>query len=175
MDVKEAVLRRRSIREFNDKPITDESIRELLESAMAAPSARNMQPWEFYVIKNKSLQKQLRGALPNANMNSSLIIIVAGNDQRGLTHQVNDYWIQDCSAAIENMLLTATSLGIASCWCGLFPMAERVEKVKEILGTADGIIPMALIHLGYGDAVAVPRTQYDEKRIYLYEETEKVL
>ena len=171
MNVKEAVLKRRSIREFNDQPITDELIRELLESAMAAPSACNKQPWEFYVVKSKSLQEQLHHVSRYSNMNSSLIIIIAGNDRRSLAHRVNDFWIQDCSAAIENMLLSATSLGIASCWCGLFPLTTPVKKVKAILGLEDHIIPMALIHLGYSDAVAAPRTQYDEKRIHLYEET----
>jgi len=173
MDVKEAVLKRRSVREFNDEPITDERIRELLESAMAAPSACNKRPWEFYVVKNKSLQEQLRYVSRYSNMNSSLIIIVAGNERRSLAHRINDFWIQDCSAAIENMLLSATSLGIASCWCGLFPLVTPVKKVKAILGLDDHIIPMALIHLGYSDSFADPRTQYDEKRIHLYEETDE--
>ena len=173
MDVKEAVLKRRSVREFNDEPITDERIRELLESAMAAPSACNKRPSEFYVVNNKSLQEQLRYVSRYSNMNSSLIIIVAGNERRSLAHRINDFWIQDCSAAIENMLLSATSLGIASCWCGLFPLVTPVKKVKAILGLDDHIIPMALIHLGYSDSVADPRTQYDEKRIHLYEETDE--
>ena len=172
MDVQEAVLKRRSIREFNDAPIGDGMISDLLESAMAAPSACNKRPWEFYVVKNKALQEQLRHVSRYSNMNSSLIIIVAGNERRSLAHRVNDFWIQDCSAAIENMLLSATSLGIASCWCGLFPMATPVRKVKAILGLEDHIIPMALIHLGFSDAVAAPRTQYDEKRVHLYGETE---
>jgi nitroreductase len=170
MDIKEAILKRRSIREFNQDPISDEIIRELLESAMAAPSACNMRPWEFYVVRNKSMQEKLRSVSRFSDMNSSLMIIVAGNDRRSLAHRVNDFWIQDCSAAIENMLLSATSLGIATCWCGLFPMAAPVRKVKAILGLEEHIIPMALIHLGYSDSIAAPRTQYEEKHIHWYEE-----
>ncbi|NLV85388.1 MAG: nitroreductase family protein [Spirochaetales bacterium] len=171
MDVREAMLKRRSIREFNDKPLPDESIRELLQSAMAAPSAHNRQPWEFYVVKNRPLQERLRRVSRYSNMNSSLIIIVAGNQQRFMAPPASDFWVQDCSAAVENLLLSATSLGIASCWCGLFPSSGASGKVREILGLEGHIIPMALIHLGYSDLVAAPRTQYDEARVHLIGET----
>jgi nitroreductase len=170
MDVKEAVLKRRSIRTFGSVPITDEEIRELLESAMAAPSACNKRPWEFYVVKNKSLQEQLRLVSRYSNMNSSLMIIVAGNLRRSLANRVNDFWTQDCSAAVENMLLSATSMGIATCWCGLFPMTTPVKKVKAILGLEEHIVPLALIHVGRSDEIPVPRTQYDERRVHVYEE-----
>lgn len=170
MDVKEAILKRRSIREFNQNPISDDMIRELLESAMAAPSACNKRPWEFYVVKSKQLQDRLRTVSRYSNMNSSLIIVVAGNERRSLAHRVNDFWIQDCAAAVENMLLTATSLDIASCWCGLFPMVTPVKKVRAILGLEEHIIPLALVHLGFSEVQAIPRTQYEENRIHVYED-----
>ena len=101
--------------------------------------------------------------------NSSLIIIVAGDDKRSLGHRVNDFWIQDASAAVENMLLTATDLGIGSCWCGLFPMVTPVKRVRRILNLEEHIIPMAMVHLGYPAEDNPPRTQYDEKRIVILE------
>ena len=96
-----------------------------------------------------------------SNMDSSLIIIVVGNDKRSLNHRVNDFWIQDCAAATE--------MGIASCWSGLFPMVTPVKKVRKILGLEEHIIPMALIHLGYSNQKPEPRTQYNKKRIHIFE------
>jgi len=172
MDVKEAVLKRRSIRKFNRATVPDAVIRELLESAMAAPSACNMRPWEFYVVKDKALREKLRGVSRYSNMDSSLIIVVAGNDRRSLAHRPNNFWIQDCAAATENILLSATALGLASCWCGLYPMTTPVKNVRAILGLEGHIIPMALIHLGYSDAAPEPRTQYDETRVHVYRDAE---
>lgn len=169
METYEAILKRRSIRRFIEAEISDEIIQKLLNSAMAAPSACNKRPWEFYVIKNKDLQKQLRSVSTYSKMKSALMIIVAGNDKRSLNHRVNDFWIQDCAAAVENILLCATELGIGSCWCGLFPMVSPVKRVKEILSLEEHIIPMALINLGYPDEHPEPRTQYEEKRIHIYE------
>lgn len=167
MSVYDIILKRRSIRMFTQETISDEIITKLLESAMAAPSACNKQPWEFYIVKNKELREQLKTVSKYSNMDSSLIIIVAGNDKRSLNHRVNDFWIQDCAAATENILLTATELGIASCWCGLFPMVTPVKKVRKIIDLEDHIIPMALIHLGYSNENAEPRTQYNKKRIHI--------
>lgn len=169
MNVHEAILARRSIRKFTETPIPDDIIKTLLESAMAAPSACNMRPWEFYVVKNPTLLEQLRHVSKYSNMNGSLMIIVAGNEKRSLSHKMNDFWIQDCSAAVENMLLTATELGIGSCWCGLYPMVTPTKKVRELLGLDASIIPMALVQLGYPAEAHEPRTQYDEKRIHFVE------
>lgn len=169
MGTYETILERRSIRSFSDVVIDNDIIDKLLRSAMAAPSACNKRPWEFYVIKNKDLQEQLRHVSRYSDMDSSLIIIVAGNDKRSLNHSVNDFWIQDCSAAVENILLTAVELGIGSCWCGLFPMVTPVKKVRELLKLEEYIIPMALIHLGYPNEKVEARTQYDVKRIHVYD------
>ena len=169
MTAMEAIWARRSVRKFTDAPVPDEMIKTLLESAMAAPSACNMRPWEFYVVKNAALREQLRLASRYTNMNSSLMIVVAGNDKRSLTHKENDFWIQDCSAATENILLSATELGLGACWCGLLPVATPVKKVRKLLSLEEHIIPMALIQLGYPAETPEPRTQYDEARVHVFE------
>lgn len=163
------MLKRRSVRDFTDAEIDDGIIEQLLKSAMAAPSARNMQPWMFYVVKNKELQEKLRHVSRYSNMNSALMIVVAGDDKRSLGHRINDYWIQDCSAAAENILLAAAALGVGSCWCGLFPQATPVKRVRELLQLDENIIPMALIQLGYPNADVEPRTQYNVKRVRVYD------
>lgn len=136
---------------------------------MAAPSACNKRLWEFYVIKNKDINEQLRYVSRYTDMNSPLKIIVAGNEKRSLAHQINDFWIQDCAAAVENLLLTATELGVGTCWCGIFPLVTPVNRVRKILNLEDNIIPMALIQIGYPDEEFEPRTQYEEKRVHIVE------
>ena len=168
METFDTILKRRSIRHFTEEKISDEMIDKLLQSAMAGPSAHNKQPWEFYVIKDPKIQEELRGASQYTNLNSSLMIVVAGDDKRSLNHRVNDFWIQDCSAAIENMLLTATDLGLGSCWCGLFPLITPIKRVREILHLDKTIIPLALLHFGYPDEKKEARTQYDPQRVHYF-------
>lgn len=165
MEVFEAILMRRSVRKFTDKKVTDEQIDKLLNAAMAAPSACNKRPWHFYVVKNEEVLSQLKKASRFSNKNSSLIIVACGDTKRALPMQLNDYWIQDVSAAVENILLTATGLGLGTCWCGLHPMVRTVKKVRAILGAPEHHIPMALIHVGYPDEFPEARTQFEEKRV----------
>jgi nitroreductase len=169
MEVFNTILKRRSIRKFKDKNVEDEKVEILLQSAMAAPSACNKRPWEFYVIKNSEILAQLKKVSMFSNRNAPLSIVVAGNDKRFLNHRVNDFWIQDCSAAIQNFLISATELGLGTCWCGLYPMVTPVKKVREILKLDNYIIPLALIHVGYPDEEKEPRTQFDKKRVHIIE------
>ena len=166
MNTYDAILKRRSIRKFKEATIKEEEIQLMLNAAMAAPSARNMQPWEFYVISNQDVMQEIRNFAPNFNFNSSLMIIVAGNTSRGLLNTINDFWIQDCSAAIQNILLAATSLNIGTVWCGLYPVLERSNKIKELLKLNDEIIPLGLIHVGIPDEEKEPRTQYNENYVH---------
>ena len=166
MNTYETILKRRSIRKFKEGTIKDEDIKMLLNAAMAAPSARNMQPWEFYVVSNQEIMQEIRDFAPNFNFNSSLMIIVGGNTSRGLLNTINDFWIQDCSAAIQNILLTATSLNLGTVWCGLYPVNERSTKIKELLKLNEGIIPLGLIHVGIPDEEKEPRTHYNENYVH---------
>lgn len=166
MDIREAILKRRSVRSFKDIEVNDEIIMYLLEDAMAAPSACNKQPWEFYVIQNKSLQEEIKKKIMYCNYNSPLLIIVAGNTDKSLTKDDNDFWIQDASAAIENILLSAVSFNLGTCWCGLYPVTKRCKRVKSILNLPDNIIPLGVIHIGYPDKDIDCRTQYNEEKIH---------
>ncbi len=168
MSAYDMIIKRRSVRKFIDKEIDDDLINKLLESAMAAPSACNKRPWEFYVIKNKELQEELKLMSKYSNMNSSLIIIVAGNTKNSLSAKDNDFWIQDCSAAVENILVTAEECGLGSCWCGLYPMKISANKTREVLSLDEEIIPMALIHLGYPGESKEPRTQFEPEKVHWY-------
>ena len=165
MEVKDALLKRRSIRKYLDKEVSDEIIEELLHAAMSGPSACNRRPWIFYVIKDQDKLNELRKASRFSNMNAPLAIVVVGDLSRSLPLQLKDFWIQDCSAATENILLRATDLGLGSLWCGIYPQKRPVERVKEILGITNNDIPFNIIYIGYGDEEKESRDQYEKNRV----------
>ena len=165
MEVKDALLKRRSIRKYLDKEVSDEIIEELLHAAMSGPSACNRRPWIFYVIKDQDKLNELRKASRFSNMNAPLAIVVVGDLSRSLPLQLKDFWIQDCSAATENILLRATDLGLGSLWCGIYPQKRPVERVKDILGITNSDIPLNIIYIGYGDEENESRDQYEKNSV----------
>jgi len=165
MELHEALLKRRSCRKYLDKEVVDKDVDTILEAAMAAPSAINKQPWEFYVIKNKILQRRIKDIAPAWDRNSPLLIVVTGNKDLFIPER-EDFWLEDCGASVENMLLEATNLGLGSLWCGVYPSKDRMKKLSELIKLPDNEIPYALIHLGYPNEELEPRTQYDPKKIH---------
>ena len=165
MEVKDALLKRRSIRKYLDKEVSDEIIEELLHAAMSGPSACNRRPWIFYVIKDQDKLNELRKASRFSNMNAPLAIVVVGDLSRSLPLQLKDFWIQDCSAATENILLRVTDLGLGSLWCGIYPQKRPVERVKKILGITNSDIPLNIIYIGYGDEEKESCDQYEKNRV----------
>jgi nitroreductase len=168
MEVRECILKRRSIRKFKEQDVDNDTIKDILECAMAAPSACNKQPWEFYVIKNPDLLNEIKTVGRYTNFNSPLVIVVCGNRERTLSDRINDFYIQDCSAAIENILLRVTSLNLGAVWCGLQPMEIPYNKAKEVLKLTDNIEPLGMIHIGYPDEEKEERTQYNVDYVHFY-------
>lgn len=166
MELKEAMLKRRSIRKYSDKEVSDSDIDYLLHLGMSGPSACNRTPWEFYVIKNEEIRKKLRKSSIYSNIVSPLIIVVAGNTLKSLRKELTDFWIQDCAAAIENILLAATSIELGSCWVGLLPQKKSMQKVTEILNLDTNIIPLGMVYIGYKKEEALPRDQYNVEKIH---------
>ena len=164
MDCTQAIRARRSIRKF--KPgasIPRPDVEAMLEAAMMAPSARNLRPWEFFVVENPEIKAQLRAAHPFASMldTASLAIVVCGRpeDQKGV---VSGYWPLDCGAAVENLLLQAVDLGYGACWCGCWP-SPRISKLQELLNTQS--VPVALIAVGAPDEDPAPRGFYQADKV----------
>ncbi len=166
MDLKDVLLKRRSVRKFTEQDVCEELIDELLHAAMSGPSACNKKPWEFYVITNKDKLKELKGASMFTRFNAPLAIVVCGNLSRALPMKLSSYWIQDCSAATENILLRATDLGLGAVWCGIHPQEKAEEKVRNYLELPEKHIPLNIIFIGYPDENPEPRSQYDEKRVH---------
>jgi len=159
----EWILKRRSIRKYTDEIISPETVRSLLEAGMAAPSARNVQPWHFIVVTDRHQLNALADAHPYGGMlaHAPLAIAVAGD----ITSS-GAYWIQDCSAATENILLAASALGLGAVWLGVTPREDRIRAVDSVLSVPDGFQTLCVISLGYPAEEKEARTQYREDRIH---------
>ena len=147
------ILNRKSIRSFSNKKVEQEKIDLILKSAMAAPSAMNKQPWEIVVVTDNKKLEQIAKYIPNASYSkaSQLTIIVCGN-----TAISEKFWIQDCCAMTENILLAVESLGLGAVWCAVYPFEDKVEKVKKLFNLPENIIPGMILALGYPSEKSKP-------------------
>ncbi len=166
MNVMEAILKRRSIRRFTQQPIAKEDIHSLLRATMMAPTARNCQEWEFVVVRNKDTFKKMMHVHPYAHMleQADCALVVCGNTQR---EHAPGYWMADCGAATENILLAATALGIGSVWLGVYPNEERMNGLAQILGLPDYVKPLNIIALGYPDEKKEDVDRFDPAKIHV--------
>ena len=160
----EAIEKRRSIRKFQDAPVTDDQLHQLLEAAMLAPSAKNGQPWQFVVVRSTDTLRRLRESQPYASSldTAPVCICVCGR----VDPQLPDYYQQDCAAATENMLLQAQSLGLGTCWMGVAPRPERMAAVSQILGIPEGIAPFCLVAVGVPAEQRSTPQRYDWARVH---------
>jgi nitroreductase len=165
MDTLEAIHTRRSIREYQDKPIPDELVAEVLKAAMAAPSARNQQPWEFIVITNAEIRERIPSICQFAQMvvHAPLAILVCGNLK---ADTAQGYWVIDCSAAIQNLLLAAHALGLGAVWTGVFPREERMDGLTELLSLPEHVVPHSLVVLGCPVELPPKQDRFKEERIH---------
>jgi len=165
MDAIEAILNRRSIREYNKKPVSESLIKKILETAMSAPSAGNEQPWHFIIINDPFLLNEIPSFHNHAQMlkDASLAILVC-NDINLEKHK--GMWIQDCSAATENMLIAIHAMGLGAVWLGVYPREERMNGLSNLLKIPDHIIPFSLVSIGYPSEIKSRPNRYDESRIH---------
>lgn len=165
MDIIEGILTRRSIREYTDKEVTNDQIEILLKSAMYAPSARNQQPWHFIVITDRKILNKITEIHPYAKMLSEaqLAILVCGDENLELS---KGYWVVDCSAATQNILLAAHDLGLGAVWLGIHPREERKKAIKELFNLHDNIQPLSLISIGYSKVKKEMPDRFKPERIH---------
>jgi len=152
---------RRSIRAFTSKPVSDEIIVDLLRAAMAAPSAAARDPWRFIVVQDPVMLRRAAAALPHGGMlgGASAGIVVCGDPAAAHDGQLS-YLLQDCSAAIENLLLAAHVLGLGACWLGVHPRESRIAALRTLFGIPASIIPVSVIALGYAGEHKEMRTRF---------------
>jgi nitroreductase len=162
----DVIFARRSIRKYTDAPVPKETLVTLLKAAMAAPTATNAQPWEFVVVTDEETLEKLRSGLPFAKMKAPAVICVLGSERMQRTAAGFKFWVQDCSAATQNILLAATALGLGSVWVGVYPITLFKRHVQRTLNLPEGTNPLNLIFLGYPAETKEPRTQYEERRVH---------
>lgn len=157
------ILSRRSIRKYSAELVGEKDVRSLLEAAMAAPSAFNRKPWYFVVVTERKKLDELADKHPYGKMlfEAPLCIAVCGDPEISKRH-----WVQDCSAATENLLLAAVGLGLGAVWLGVHPSEEREAEIRKALGLPEAIVPLNLISIGHPAEKKEPRTQYDEARVH---------
>jgi nitroreductase len=165
MEAYEAIMTRRSIRAYAPQPVPEALARELLAAGMNAPSAGDQQPWHFVAVRERKILDALAGALPYGKMlkQAPLGVVVCGDP--GL-EQVKDYWVQDCSAATQNVLLAAHAKGLGAVWIGVHPREERVRSVRAVLGIPERIVPLCVVAVGYPGEPAHPVNRYREDRVH---------
>jgi len=166
MELFEAIHTRRSIRKFGPGDITDEQVRRLLGAAMTAPSAGNAQPWQFVVVTDRAKLD----AVPDINRYAAMArqapmgILICGDPS---LEKYPGYWVQDCAAATQNLLLAARGLGLGAVWTGLYPMEDRVIAFRALLGLPSHVVPMSFIVLGHPAQKHEYLDRYEQGRVHL--------
>ncbi len=161
------IYARRSIRKYQPRPVAAETLRELVRAGMAAPSACAKNPWEFIVVTEKEILATIAGFLPNGKFlaEAAAGILLCGNLQKAHAGELS-YLLQDCTAAIENILLAANALGLGACWLGVHPRPERIEKLQSFCQLPENILPIACLAIGWPDEEKSPRTNFQEEALH---------
>ena len=169
MEALEAIFKRRSIRNYQDRAVDQETLITLLKAATAAPSAANCQPWEFIVITEQEKLSELKNQLMFGRYNAPAAIVVCGNMKLAFKGVTQEMWVQDCSAALENILIAATSLGLGTVWIGVYTNPGVERQVKSTLNMPEYVIPLGVVYVGYPAEEKEARSRYNEKRVYWQE------
>ena len=162
------ICARRSIRSYTDESVSEEQVRAMLEAAMSAPSAGNRQPWEFVVVTARETLDALADGHPHGKMlyQAPLCIAVCGVPERSFPGIEQEYWIQDCCAAAENILIAAAGLGLGTVWLGVHPLQDRQEAIRKTLSIPDSVVPLCLVPIGHPVESKPARTQYDDATVH---------
>jgi nitroreductase len=160
-----ALLSRRSTRKYAPGAIDDATVKELLAAAMAAPSAGNQQPWQFVVITDRALLDAIPSFHPHAGMvrEAPLAILVCGDLS---LEKHKGYWVQDCSAAVENLLIAVQDKGLGAVWLGVYPRDDRVAGFRKLLSLPAHIVPLACVPIGRPAEFKEPSNRYDEAKVH---------
>ena len=161
--VLQAILNRKSIREYSEKEVTQDVIDKLLKAGMAAPSSRDRRPWHFIVVSDKAILENLGSQLRNASClkGANKAIIVCGDDQLS-----DNCWFLDCSAAAQNILIAAESMGLGAVWTAVYPYGDRAEIVNKVFNLQENIHALTIIPLGYPLVKGEPKDKFDGSRVH---------
>ena len=165
-DAMDAILSRRSIRKYIAEQVPEKVLNELLEAAMSVPSAHNVQPWQFVIVDDRAILDEIPKHHPYADMlkDAPLAIVVCGDLQ---LDNGREFWVQDCAAATENILIAAQAKGLGAVWVGIHPVEkESAAVIRKLLGLPEHIIPLCLIPMGYPAQQKSPANRYDPSKVH---------
>ncbi|NDV20129.1 nitroreductase family protein [Pseudodesulfovibrio sp. JC047] len=165
MDIMDALLTRRSVRQFTDQAIPESTITQILGAAMMAPSAGNAQPWQFIVITDREKLDAVAAFHPHVSMtkHAPLGILVCADLSK---EKYPGFWEQDCSAAMQNLLLAAHGLGLGAVWTGVHPLEDRVAAFTHLCDLPDHVIPLGFVPMGWPAQTPTSQTRFKKERIH---------
>lgn len=161
------IATRTSVRSYLDKPVDAATIEQLLRAGMAAPTAVNRQPWHFVVVNDRAQLEALSKTNPYSKMlgKAPLAIVVCGDMEKALEGNAREFWVQDCSAATENILLAVNALGLGAVWTGAYPSEDRCKAISDVLELPEHLIPLNIIVIGYPDKENTPKDKWKPENI----------
>ncbi|MGB9821178.1 MAG: nitroreductase family protein [Pseudothermotoga sp.] len=159
------IYKRRSVRKYQERDVEDELVLEIIRAAMHAPSAGNEQPWHFVIVKDKAMKEKLVHLHPYARMllKAPVGVVVCADTELA---KFRDFWVQDCSAATQNMLLRATELGLGAVWCGVYPDQDRIQGFRAALNLPENVVAFSLVCIGYPAENPEPVDRFKKERIH---------
>jgi nitroreductase len=165
MDFLEFIHTRRSVRKYQDTEVPMETIKEIIAAGTSAPSAGNQQPWHFIIITEKKLLIRIPDIHPHAKMaeDAPVAVLVCADPS---LEKHKGYWVQDCAACTQNILLAVHAKGLGAVWTGVYPREERMENFRKLLKIPDNIIPFALVPMGYSVQEPSKADRYKEERVH---------
>ena len=159
------IMTRTSIRQYTNEPVSKSDIETMLRAGMAAPTAVNKQPWHFVAVTDKAKLSELAGRRGGMIKQAGVAIVVCGNLDKAMPGKAQAYWIQDCSAATENILLAANALGLGAVWTGCYPMEDRVAEVSKVLKLPETIVPLCVIAIGHPAEQPTPKDKWKPENV----------
>ena len=165
-DTIKTIFNRTSVRRFTSAEVSRETLVLLAKCGMAAPSANNKQPWFILAVTDRQLLHALGDRLPYAKMTreAAAALVVCGNLETDHAGSEKRYWVQDCSAVTENILLAAESLGLGAVWTAAYPNVDRMDTVREILNLPQNLVPLNVIPLGHPEGAPKSKEKWNEAR-----------
>ena len=161
------IMTRTSVRQYTGQIVPDDTLEIILKAAMAAPSAINKQPWHFVILKDQAKRDKIGEILQGVGdktKTAGAVVLVCGDKNRFI-EDAPEYWVQDCSAATENLLLAVNALNLGAVWCGIYPVQDRVKQVSELLALPENIIPLNVVTIGYPTTDNQPKEKWDPSKL----------
>ena len=158
------IMTRTSIRQYTDETVSKADIETMLRAGMAAPTAVNKQPWHFVAVTDKAKLTELAGRR-GLIKRSAVAIVVCGNLDKTMQGPAQAFWVQDCSAATENILLAAHALGLGAVWTGCYPIDDRVAEVFKVLKLPENIVPLCVIAIGHPAEQPTPKDKWNPENV----------